>query len=215
MEDVLEDERAAGAGEVALNLDTFGTVQLDVAHRPNGNRRLRTLDDYRDAIEVEISGLALRIGKLLIQAKAAHPRRFERWVEDELPFGIDKARRLMLISRAYETLPAERLAELPKPWQALYALRNVPREQLLTGVRDGSISTTTTIEQARAWAAGPAGIRQYHPADVAAGALLNHSPDDLSPSVLGALVAWLDGVRPLTVDELRSDADTAGVVEGR
>lgn len=155
---------------------------------------------------------ALKVGALLRAAKESHPRSFTRWVETELPFGADTARRMMAISRAYESLPAEVLAGLPKPWQALYAIRHLPQEQLALGVSQGSLRPDTTVVEAKQFAAtGSTVIVRHHPAEVAAGALMAHDPSDLDPLVLSALRVWL--VRPLAVDELGADPVAAAAEE--
>lgn len=158
------------------------------------------LDEYRSQIIAEVDGVALRVGRLLREAKALAPDGFRRWVDDELPFGFETARRLMAISAAYEKLPEETLATLPKPWQALYAIRSVPIEQVQRGIAEGALGPETTVRQAVAFA------RSYRSdgrpsllvegkvgrADVAAGLLMQNPPSSLSDGVATALAAWLD-----------------------
>jgi hypothetical protein len=92
-----------------------------------------TLSDYRDQIIREIDGVALRVGALLRAAKARNPDHFNEWVERDLPFGLETARRLMGISAAYEKLPTEKLRLLPRPWQAMYALKALPSAVIEAG----------------------------------------------------------------------------------
>lgn len=156
--------------------------------------------------------MALRVGLLLRQAQRLAPARFSSWVESDLPFGIDTARRLIAISKAYETLETSILERLPRPWQALYALRKLRPDQLALGVSRGLIGPTTTIKEAIAFAGGGQPDRsRHHRADLAAGALMDCSVDDLHPMVLRALLGWLHGggVRPLPVDVLGADSMTA------
>lgn len=61
-------------------------------------------------------------------------------METELPFGTDTARRLMAISEAYEKLAPEKLAMLPRPWQALYALRALTADELQRAMEAGEIT---------------------------------------------------------------------------
>lgn len=186
-------------------------MQLDL-HAAERSPRLKTLADYRRAIEDEVSNVALRVGLLLRQAKASHPGTYTRWVERELPFGVDTARRMVAISEAYETLPESTLAGLPKPWQALYALRHIPKDQLALGVSQGSIQPGMSVLDAQHYArTGEAQRPRLHPAMVAAGALMHFSVDDLSPDVLSALRVWLVG--PLAVDEPGADPAAAAEME--
>lgn len=168
------------------------------------------------AIEGTISDMALRLGSLLREAQALAPKRFASWVDSDLPFGIDTARRLIAISKAYERLDEATLAKLPRPWQALYALRKLPHDQLRAGVSQGLLGPTTTIRQAVEFAGGGQQDRgRHHRADLAAGALMDCQPSDLHPMVLRALLAWLHGggVRPLAVDVLGPDALASSVLE--
>lgn len=160
--------------------------------------------------------MALRVGALLRAAQELAPKRFASWVESDLPFGLDAARRLIAISKAYERLDPSVLEKLPRPWQALYALRKLTSAQLALGVSQGLIGPTTTIKEAVAFAGGGNPDRtRHHRADLAAGALMDCSVDDLHPMVLRALLGWLHGggVRPLAVDVLRSDASATGFLE--
>lgn len=151
------------------------------------------------AIIAEVDRMALKVGTILRQARAEHPDAWRNWVDTELPFGLDTARRLMAISEAYEKLPAEMLAQLPRPWQALYALRALNAEQMQVAIEAGVITPDMTTEQAnevaRRWKTGSGGALtargRMHRADVAAGALMEFTPSDLNPHVLRALRNWL------------------------
>lgn len=143
--------------------------------------------------------MAMRVGKLLREARAAHPSRFRAWVENDLPFGLDTARRLMAISEAFETLPKATLDQLPRPWQAMFALRALPAGELQRAVDAGELSPETTERAAkgvaRRWRTGSseprASVTRIHRADIAAGALMEFTPRDLNPNVLRALRNWL------------------------
>lgn len=192
-----------------MDVDTVGRMQLEVFHAPETTRRRRSLPDYTRAILAEVDGMALRVGRLLREAKVDHPGRFGRWIEDELPFGPDMARRLMAISRAYETLDEETLAGLPRPWQAMYALRKLSRGELRHAISTGAIGPGTTIIQAQEYARPDLiDVHRRRRADVAAGALMDCDVDDLDLVVLQALVGWLrrGGVGPLPVDPPGTDA---------
>jgi hypothetical protein len=174
-----------------------------VGHRQNASSPA-ALDGYKAAIMAEADRMALEVGRLLREAKQAAPERFERWVADELPFAVDTARRLMAVSEAYETRPAELVARLPKPWQALYALRTIPADVIEEAVESGELSASTTEREAKAyarrWKTGTVEPRsdrnRLHVADHAAGVLMNYRPDDLHPVVRRNLARWLAGTLP-------------------
>lgn len=163
--------------------------------------RAVTLDDYKLQIVNDIDRMALRVGRLLRDARAAHPSTFRAWVDTDLPFGLETARRLMAISEAFETLPKATLAQLPHPWQAMFALRALPPAVLQQAIDAGELSPTTTERAAkgvaRRWRTGntePLASRtRHHRADIAAGALMEFTPADLNPNVLRALRKWLMG----------------------
>lgn len=160
-----------------------------------------TLDDYKVKIVGEVNRAAIRTGDLLRAARDAHPTQFREWVESELPFGLETARRLMAISEAYETLPAATLEQLPQPWQALFALRALPPAALQRAIDAGELSPDTTerdaMKVARRWKTGSeaplSSVNRHHRADIAAGALMDYKPTDLNPAVLRALRKWLMG----------------------
>lgn len=149
------------------------------------------LDEYRDRIFAVVDAMVLEVGRLLLEAKLAHPGRFGEWVDAELPFGRDRARRLIAIHVAYGHLPASKLRLLPRPWQALFALRHLAATgELDERVAAGEIGPSTTVAEA-------VGIARRHvaprhsEADLVAGRLLGLARADLSEVVADALGAWL------------------------
>jgi hypothetical protein len=159
-----------------------------------------TLERYKTEIWRAADRMALEVGRLLREAREAAPGEFNRWVEDELPFGLDTARRMMAISHAYESLPTEMIEQLPRPWQALYALRKLPRSELEAAVESGLLGPDTSERDAktiaRRWRTGNgeplSSNARLHRADIAAGALMEFTPEDLNQYVLRALRRWLD-----------------------
>lgn len=153
-----------------------------------------TLDDYRDRIVKEIDGVALRVGRWLREAKALDPDNFALWVERDLPFGTETAKRLMAISAAYEKLPPDQLRQLPRPWQAMYALKALPPPLIASGIANGDITPDMTVDSARRYArklrggGGPAYTRR---ADIVAGMLMQFSAKELAPGVREMLNEWL------------------------
>jgi hypothetical protein len=167
--------------------------------------KLDRLDEIEREVYSEVDRMCLRVGALLHEARQLAGRQFPSWVEHNMPFGIDKARRLIAIHLAYSELPEETVAQLPRPWQALYALR-ARAPQMPELIASGEVSTEMTVVQsrvlARRWSSNtppatdePRGYRpggsRFRTADTRAGDLMNHSPDDLSAPVRESLVRWL------------------------
>ncbi len=156
---------------------------------------------YRSEILHEVDRMALRVGALLRQARAEMPEQFVGWVTNDLPFGLDTAKRMMAISEAYEKLDRAVLDQLPRPWQALYALRALPADELQRAIEAGQITNDMTTAEAQAVArlyrTGGSGAlssrSRHHRADIAAGALMEFTPNDMNPHVLRALRRWLSG----------------------
>ena len=147
-----------------------------------------------------IDRMCLRVGELLHEARVLNPAGFREWVEDRLPFGHDKARRLMAIHLAYRELPPETVASLPRPWQALYTLRHWSGGKLDEAIAAGEIGPETTVKQAqekaRHWSSdrplGSKGAARYSTADVRAGKLMDFPSDDLDENVFLALRKWMN-----------------------
>jgi len=156
----------------------------------------QVLDGYKALIVDEIDGMALRLGRLLREAKQAAPKLFDVWVRDELPFGHETARRLMVVSAAYEKLPAEVTAELPRPWQALYAIKTLPMAALEAGIASGRLTPSTTVRESiqfvRDWNDTPLATGRLRDAEIAAGVLMQYPPTDLAPEIRKVLSEWLD-----------------------
>jgi len=156
-----------------------------------------------DQIETEVyetvDRMCLRVGELLWEAKTLDPGNFNAWVDERLPFGNDKARRLIAIFVAYRELPAEKLAQLPRPWQAMYALAPYAQGRLVQALDSGEIGPDTTVKQAKAsarhWSSNKRKVdplaARYTAADNRAGSLMEFRPEDLNPYVLEALKSWL------------------------
>lgn len=166
---------------------------IGLLHVVQSNSVAAILDEYRDRIIAEVDGVALRVGRLLREARQAAPTEFCRWVDRELPFGNETARRLIAISAAYEKLPAETLRSLPRPWQAMYALKELPPGRLKAGIASGVISPEMTVESAKKYARESRGQYTLHRnANKTAGRLMRASPSDLTTTVRNSLRVWLD-----------------------
>lgn len=150
-----------------------------------------------------LDGTALAVGRLLREAKQADPSMFDEWVRSELPFGHETARRLMAISAAYEKLPDDVVAGLPRPWQALYAIQALPVDAIRSGLASGALSADTTVREAQQFSRDWRGVTEgrIRRADVTAGALMQFPASDLSREVRAALRGWLKRASALDAGE--------------
>lgn len=164
-----------------------------LVHSEHSISSLQTLEHYRVAIIERLDGTALAVGRLLREAKQADPDNFDEWVRVCLPVGYETARRLIAISAAYEKLPEELTAKLPRPWQALYAIHALPVEAISAGVASGQLSSLTTVREAQEYTREWRGVTEgrVKRADIAAGALMQFPASDLSPETRRAVQAWL------------------------
>jgi len=164
-----------------------------------------TLNDIREQIFNEVDDMVLKVGALLLHAKQLYPGQFMRWVNEELPFGYDKARRLIAIYLAYSELDDEVKQQLPKPWQALYAITRLEPHELNESVANRAIHPGITITQAKQIVRKYRGEKRtpvkprYSQADLIAGSLMDHHPSALSPLVLSALRRWVSAVEAETI----------------
>lgn len=212
----VEDERptplvAARGVPGDVDLCSFA-VMGDVVHLGHVRPRIEQIEDE---VFATVDRMCLRVGELLYEAKLLDPSAFAGWVKERMPFGYDTARRLVAIHLAYRELPAEKVAQLPRPWQALYALAPHARGNLAEALDSGDIGPNTTVaearERARKWGSKqrPAGPLEqvYGTADRRAGALMEFRADDLNPYVRDALSRWLR----LEVDGAENAALDAGL----
>jgi hypothetical protein len=154
-----------------------------------------------ERVHETVDHAVMKLGELLELGRDKLGREgYERWILEDLPFGLDTGKRYRAIYRAYKELPAERLALLPKPWQAMYALIRVPAEVLDEAVSDGRVGAATTVAEARALGrelrgSPPPAVapRRTSAADVVAADLMAYDRRELSPKMLLALDDWLTG----------------------
>lgn len=186
---------AAGSVSGQIDLGSFGQMS-NVVHMHKGTSRL---EEIEGEVYDTVDRMCLRVGELLWEAKVLDPGGFNKWVENRMPFGVDKARRLIAIFVAYRELPPEKLAQLPRAWQAMFALAPYAQGRLRVALESGEITPDTTareaIASARHWGtnrrtADPL-VARYTAADTRAGALMEHRPEDLNPYVREALTNWL------------------------
>jgi len=166
-----------------------------VAHISNGTR-VRSLDDIETEVFAAVDRMCLKVGELLFEAREMDRAGFREWVDTRMPFGFDKANRLIAIHLAYRELPAETLAELPRPWQALYALRHWTGGRLEQAIQRGEIGPATTVATAKSiardWSKTQGrDVERYSAADLCAGKLMGFEPELLDEHVFNALARWV------------------------
>lgn len=169
---------------------------------------LLSLDERRDNIVGYLQDCALDIGAELQGAKRDHPGRFLVWVEESLPFGIDKAERLMAVSRAFFDVEPDVRELLPTAWSTLFELSRLPSERFQDAVEAGEVHPGLTLAQSRALADKSPEIHPNyrHPGveaadpppkpgltcDLVARALTKLPRTDLTPQMEEDLRKWLD-----------------------
>lgn len=165
------------------------------------------LEERTKRIYGHMNEACFEIGHELIAAKMEHPGRFMEWVEDSLPFGIDKAERLMAVTRAFATAPPEMREALPNPYTTLFELSRLPAERLQRAIESGEVTPDTTYREARALrdaAESPEWERVEMPevtpspaaeprlsADLVAKELMRYPASRLSGEMIVALRRWL------------------------
>jgi hypothetical protein len=160
------------------------------------------LEEIEREVFNELDRTCLRVGGLLLEAKEIDPGGFADWVDTKMPFKLDTANRLVAIHVAYRELPAETLAQLPRAWQALFALRAIPQAALVDEIEAGDITPDMTVieakKKARDWNRKREGkprrdplTDRYSAADLRAGALMDLPATDLNEHVAAALGRWL------------------------
>lgn len=190
---------ATGAVPGDVDLGTLFDMG-DVVHLHESTSRLAQIET--EVFET-VDRMCLRVGALMFEARELDGPGFQAWVNERMPFGYDTARRLVAIYLAYRELPAESIAKLPRPWQAMFALRHWSGGRLEEALASGEIGPNTTVveaqQRARAWSSqGQVGrVRpRYSTADLAAGKLLACDPDEVNPDVFRALSAWISRRAP-------------------
>lgn len=169
-----------------------------------------TLAERTQRIMDVLSASALAIGEELLMAKREHPGEFMAWVSDCLPFGIDKAERLMAITRALSVADPETRLQLPPAWSALYELSRIPAPQLAVLVERDEVTPATTVREAREFAQAYCPAPQPvdlptpapyvplpevadHSTDLIALNLLRADRDKLSEDIAERVGRWLHG----------------------
>lgn len=161
-----------------------------------------SLDERGERIAKVLDEASVLVGQELIAAKAEHPGTFVAWVEESLPFGIDKAERLMAITRCFATADEDVRAALPSAYSALYELSRMPTDRLQAHIANGDVGPGTTTREARGLVNGngavPPGpiLPPIKPeprlgADIIAKELMRHPRGDLTEAIEVALRRWM------------------------
>ncbi len=108
------------------------------------------LEERTQRIYGALETAAMDIGAELLAAKVEHPGRFMEWVSTALPCGIDKAERLMAVTRAFATTEPEMRSALPNAYSTLFELSRLPAERLQRAIEAGQVTPDTTYREARA-----------------------------------------------------------------
>lgn len=166
-----------------------------LAHRADATQIPSGLEEITERIYSRIDRFALDLGAELDEAFRLRPDIYEQWVVECLPFGLDKARRLRMIHRAFETLPDDVMARMPRPWQAMFAISRLPADVIVDRVADGTIHEGLTVRETNELVADikhPGGTRRHSEADLVIGRLVGLPPESVSGDALGLLRGWLD-----------------------
>jgi hypothetical protein len=122
---------------------------------PSTNGVVMPLEERSVRIENIMDRTALELGAELAAARDEHPNDWREWVEGSLSFGLDTAQRLIAIHKAFEFVPPERRAALPKARTALYELTRLPADRLEQAIDSGDIHPGLTTRAARGLAPMP------------------------------------------------------------
>ena len=158
----------------------------------DGTQRLEALEGYTRRVYAAIDSMAIELGRVLTEVHELFPKAYEHWVETELPFKLDKARRLRMVYRMVTELPAEIQTQLPRPWQALYALSRAPSGALTSAVEAGIVHPGLSVaETNRVVAEMKGGTRHFTDVDLIVGKLVTRDVEHLGSVAREALLAWL------------------------
>lgn len=163
-----------------------------LAHLRNSTHPTRSLDEITAAIYARIDSFALDLGRELSDAFQSHPKAYETWVTECLPFGLDKARRLRMIYQASRCLPDDVLARLPRAWQSVYALTRVPVEALTEATESGRVNPEMTVREAIDATRELSGreTKRHSESDLVIGRLVALPYETASETALELLDAW-------------------------
>jgi hypothetical protein len=152
------------------------------------------LEEITAAIYDDLDTVVLSVGEKLQWAFDHFRDDYDRWVRDCLPFGLDAARRMRMIWKAALLLPPETLAQLPRAWQAMFALTRLPVDVLVEAVEVGDVHPGLTVVESCAVTRRLSGreTRTLSEADLLVGRLVRLRPKELSPEAFALINDWLN-----------------------
>lgn len=163
---------------------------LGVVHEP-----IMPLEERKARILGVLDDASIQIGLELMLAKEQHTGRFTRWVTEELPFGLDRAERLMMIARAFNDVDPSVKNMLPSAWTALYELAKVPPRALVRSIELGDVTPQMTVADARRYVAEqkgrPTPTAPPPMAEAHAIALMRYHPREMTEESIWKLIGWL------------------------
>lgn len=164
-----------------------------LAHHRDSTHPSLPLAEITERIYAKIDRFALDLGRLLQIAYESHPNDYRRWVEEDLPFGLDKASRLRMVYKAAEHLPDDVLARMPSPWQALYALTRLPANVVIEAVESGEIHPGLSARDSQALGRRLSGREtlRHSEADLLIGRLVGFAASEASPAAARLLRGWV------------------------
>lgn len=166
-----------------------------LAHAQHSTQVARPLAEITQSIFSRIDSFVLDIGAELQYAFEHHRADYDEWVTRDLPFSLDKARRLRMIWKAHQHLPADVLERLPRAWQSLYAVSRLGPEQVAAAVDDGSLHPELTVVATNELVRSLQGndVQPRHsPADILVGKLVTQPVSMLGDEAESLLRRWLD-----------------------
>lgn len=154
-----------------------------------------------------VDRVVMTLGELLEVGRSRLGKEgYEDWVENDLPFGLETARRYLAVYRAYANLPQHVLQQLPRAWQAMYALRAVNHPSMMKMLNRGDVGPDTTVVEAKRvvrlfkeqrytddvprGGSEPPSV-SVSQADRVAAELMDYDVAEVSPGVRAALESWL------------------------
>lgn len=111
----------------------MSTVNVMGRHRSKDSSAPAERAEIVDHVLALLDSMCLQLGGLLESAPRSNFDEWASWVEAELPFTVEEARRLRGVFLAYKLFTADIVEDLPKPWQALWTIpaarigRGMPR----------------------------------------------------------------------------------------
>lgn len=118
-----------------------------------------------------LDSMCLQLGGLLESAPRRNYDEWAAWVETDLPFTVEEARRLRGVYLAHKLFTADIIEGLPKPWRALWT---IPAARIGRGMPRHATQA-----------------KRVSAPELLATRLLASDPNDVSMDVVSSLARWL------------------------